>query len=73
MDWTDKTVLITGGTASFGWRFTQILLTEFLPKKLIIFRRDELKAARNAAATGRTLGRSIHRHTTSSISTRTGL
>jgi UDP-N-acetylglucosamine 4,6-dehydratase len=39
----DKTVLITGGTGSFGKKFSEILLREFKPKKLIIFSRDELK------------------------------
>lgn len=38
-----KTVLITGGTGSFGQRFTEIVLREFNPKRLIIFSRDELK------------------------------
>ena len=39
----DKTVLITGGTGSFGKKFSEILLREFKPKKLIVFSRDELK------------------------------
>ncbi|MCK4852219.1 MAG: UDP-N-acetylglucosamine 4,6-dehydratase (inverting) [Candidatus Omnitrophica bacterium] len=39
----DKTVLITGGTGSFGKRFTEIVLKEYAPKKLIIFSRDEMK------------------------------
>ncbi|MBI1293850.1 UDP-N-acetylglucosamine 4,6-dehydratase (inverting) [bacterium] len=43
MNWTDKTVLITGGTGSFGKKFTEIMLNEYQPKKLIIFSRDELK------------------------------
>ena len=38
-----KTVLITGGTGSFGKKFTEIVLREYHPKKLIIFSRDELK------------------------------
>jgi UDP-N-acetylglucosamine 4,6-dehydratase len=38
-----KTILLTGGTGSFGKKFTQILLNRFSPKKLIIFSRDELK------------------------------
>ncbi|MEO0082214.1 MAG: UDP-N-acetylglucosamine 4,6-dehydratase (inverting) [candidate division WOR-3 bacterium] len=36
-------VLITGGTGSFGQKFTQRVLACFKPKKLIIFSRDELK------------------------------
>ena len=43
MDWHSKTVLITGGTGSFGKKFTEIILREYCPKKLIIFSRDELK------------------------------
>jgi len=43
MDWKEKIVLITGGTGSFGKKFTKILLEEKLPKKIIIFSRDELK------------------------------
>lgn len=41
--WKDKTVLITGGTGSFGKKFTEIMLREHQPKKLIVFSRDELK------------------------------
>ena len=43
MDWKNKVVLITGGTGSFGKKFTKILLEEKEPKKIIIFSRDELK------------------------------
>jgi UDP-N-acetylglucosamine 4,6-dehydratase/5-epimerase len=43
MNWQEKAVLITGGTGSFGRKFTEILLREYRPKKLIIFSRDELK------------------------------
>lgn len=43
MDWSDKTVLITGGTGSFGREFTSLLLRECRPKKVIIFSRDEMK------------------------------
>ncbi len=39
----DKTILITGGTGSFGKKFTEIVLKRFKPRKLIIFSRDELK------------------------------
>lgn len=38
-----KTVLVTGGTGSFGRRFTELVLAKHRPKKLIIFSRDELK------------------------------
>jgi len=43
MEWKDKVVLVTGGTGSFGQKFTDIMLREYHPKKLIVFSRDELK------------------------------
>jgi UDP-N-acetylglucosamine 4,6-dehydratase len=43
MDWKTQTILVTGGTGSFGKKFTEIMLGEFHPKKLIIYSRDELK------------------------------
>jgi len=43
MNLSAKTVLVTGGTGSFGRAFTQIALRNYRPKKLIIFSRDELK------------------------------
>jgi UDP-N-acetylglucosamine 4,6-dehydratase len=43
MDWNNQTILITGGTGSFGKKFAKIALEEKKPKKIIIFSRDELK------------------------------
>lgn len=43
MNWKEQTVLVTGGTGSFGRKCVEILLQEYHPKKLIIFSRDELK------------------------------
>ena len=43
MDWKNQVVLVTGGTGSFGKKFTKTLLEEKQPKKIIIFSRDELK------------------------------
>ncbi len=43
MDWTDKVILVTGGTGSFGKKFVELMLTECHPCKLIVFSRDELK------------------------------
>lgn len=40
---TDKSILITGGTGSFGKRFITHLLKNYQPKKIIIYSRDELK------------------------------
>ncbi|MGA1870307.1 MAG: UDP-N-acetylglucosamine 4,6-dehydratase (inverting) [bacterium] len=39
----DKVILVTGGTGSFGKKFTHIVLENYSPKKLIIFSRDEYK------------------------------
>ena len=39
----DKVVLVTGGTGSFGKAFTRTVLSQFKPRKLIIFSRDEHK------------------------------
>lgn len=38
-----KNILITGGTGSFGKKFTEILLKKYKPNKIIIYSRDELK------------------------------
>lgn len=38
-----KVVLITGGTGSFGKKFTEFVTANYKPKKLIIFSRDEFK------------------------------
>ncbi|QDF30241.1 UDP-N-acetylglucosamine 4,6-dehydratase (inverting) [Halarcobacter anaerophilus] len=38
-----KNILITGGTGSFGKKYTKILLKKYKPKKIIIYSRDELK------------------------------
>jgi UDP-N-acetylglucosamine 4,6-dehydratase len=38
-----KTVLVTGGTGSFGKKFVEIMVKEYRPEKLIVFSRDELK------------------------------
>lgn len=39
----DKSILITGGTGSFGRQYVNTLLDRYEPKKLIIYSRDELK------------------------------
>ncbi|MDP6903539.1 MAG: UDP-N-acetylglucosamine 4,6-dehydratase (inverting) [Verrucomicrobiota bacterium] len=39
----DKTILITGGTGSFGKCFIRTVLELYQPKKLIVYSRDELK------------------------------
>ena len=39
----DKSILITGGTGSFGRQFVRTLLRSYTPRKLIVYSRDELK------------------------------
>jgi UDP-N-acetylglucosamine 4,6-dehydratase len=38
-----KNILVTGGTGSFGKKFTEIVLNRYEPRRLVIFSRDELK------------------------------
>jgi len=38
-----KVIFISGGTGSFGKKFTKTILENYTPKKIIIFSRDELK------------------------------
>lgn len=39
----NSSILITGGTGSFGTRFTRMTLEKFAPKRIVIFSRDEMK------------------------------
>ena len=39
----DKTILVTGGTGSFGNAFVPMTLEKYNPKKIIIYSRDEMK------------------------------
>lgn len=39
----DKSILITGGTGSFGQKFVSAVLEKYKPRRLIVFSRDELK------------------------------
>ena len=39
----DKTILITGGTGSFGKKFLEMIFARYNPKKVIIYSRDEYK------------------------------
>jgi UDP-N-acetylglucosamine 4,6-dehydratase/5-epimerase len=41
--WNNKVILLTGGTGSFGHKFTEIMLNSYKPKAIRIFSRDELK------------------------------
>ena len=40
---TNSNILITGGTGSFGHAFVRMTLKKYMPKKLVIFSRDEMK------------------------------
>ena len=48
----DLTILVTGGTGSFGSEFVPMTLQKFNPKKIIIFSRDEMKQWEMAKALG---------------------
>ena len=39
----NKTILITGGTGSFGKKFLEMIFANYKPKKVIIYSRDEFK------------------------------
>ena len=39
----DKSIMITGGTGSFGKQYTKTILKKYTPKRLVIYSRDELK------------------------------
>ena len=38
-----QSILITGGTGSFGKKFVEVILKKYKPKKIIIYSRDEMK------------------------------
>ena len=43
MMFDDANILITGGTGSFGKKYTETILKRYKPKRIVIFSRDELK------------------------------
>jgi UDP-N-acetylglucosamine 4,6-dehydratase len=43
LDLNDKSVLVTGGTGSFGKHFVRTVISQYKPRRIIIFSRDELK------------------------------
>lgn len=43
LDWAKSSVLITGGTGSFGNKFIEIMFKDYAPKRLVVFSRDEFK------------------------------
>lgn len=50
MNWSEQSVLVTGGTGSFGKKFVEVMLREYHPHKVVIFSRDELKQHEMRAA-----------------------
>ena len=56
MDLSGKTILITGGTGSFGKRCIETLLAEHDPRSIRVFSRDELKQSELQRATRTTTG-----------------
>ena len=40
---TNASILITGGTGSFGNTFVPMILAKYNPKRLVILSRDEMK------------------------------
>jgi NAD(P)-dependent dehydrogenase (short-subunit alcohol dehydrogenase family) len=43
VNWQQESILVTGGTGSFGKKFVEIMLRDYHPQRLVVFSRDELK------------------------------
>ena len=43
LNWSEASVLVTGGTGSFGNKFVELMLSRYRPRRLVVFSRDELK------------------------------
>jgi UDP-N-acetylglucosamine 4,6-dehydratase len=43
VNFNESSILITGGTGSFGQKFVKLLLTKYNPKRVVVYSRDELK------------------------------
>ena len=52
----NSTILVTGGTGSFGSTFIPMTLKQFNPKKIIVFSRDEMKQWEMAKALNLRIG-----------------
>ncbi len=50
VNWSQESILVTGGTGSFGKKFVEIMLRDYRPHRLVIFSRDELKQHEMRAA-----------------------
>ena len=45
----DRSILVTGGTGSFGQRFVRMVVERYMPRRLVVFSRDEQKQYEMAA------------------------
>jgi UDP-N-acetylglucosamine 4,6-dehydratase len=52
VNWREASVLVTGGTGSFGNKLVEIMLARLRPRRLVVFSRDELKQSEMAARFG---------------------
>jgi UDP-N-acetylglucosamine 4,6-dehydratase len=43
VNWSQESILVTGGTGAFGKKFVEIMLRDYRPQRLVVFSRDELK------------------------------
>jgi len=43
MNWSEQSLIVTGGTGSFGKKFVDIMVRDCQPRRLVIFSRDEVK------------------------------
>src|SRR5208337_4218466 len=43
VNWPQESILVTGGTGSFGKKFVEVMLRDYHPNRLVVFSRDELK------------------------------
>jgi UDP-N-acetylglucosamine 4,6-dehydratase len=50
VNWPQESILVTGGTGSFGKKFVEIMLRDYHPQRLVVFSRDELKQHEMRAA-----------------------
>jgi UDP-N-acetylglucosamine 4,6-dehydratase len=50
VNWSQQSILVTGGTGSFGKKFVEIMLRDYRPQRLVVFSRDELKQHEMRAA-----------------------
>lgn len=48
LNWSDASVVVTGGTGSFGKQFVATMLKEYHPRRLAVLSRDELKQSQMA-------------------------